>query len=141
MESPKLRRCVDAIDRELSRARRHGHPLSVIAVQVPRPPASPEEAVFESDAWEARVGATLRTSARGADQFLDAGDDRWLAILPETPEEGALHLVERITRRIGELAQAIGAPILLGFGIADRHVAADGAGLLRTAETRLVLAP
>ncbi|MBK7402101.1 MAG: hypothetical protein IPJ34_39130 [Myxococcales bacterium] len=136
MESPKLRRCVDAIDRELSRARRHGHALSVLAVEVPRPEVCPEE-----DTWEAQIGATLRTSARGADQFLPAGGDRWLAILPETPHEGALHLVERITRRVGDLAERVGAPILLAFGIADRHAAGDGEGVLRTAETRLVLAP
>ncbi len=136
MESTNLRRCVDELDRELARARRHGHPLTVVAVEVPRP-----EDCAEEDTWIARVGATLRTSVRGADTFVRTGVDRWLAILPETPHEGALRLVERLTSRVGALAEAVGTPILLAFGIADRHCAPDGEGVLRTAEVRLVLAP
>ncbi|MHB2017003.1 MAG: diguanylate cyclase [Candidatus Xenobia bacterium] len=82
----------EGFDAELTRARRYKHPLSLILLE----PDIPEE--FKAD----RLYASLKILARLAEsqtRVMDIGI-RWgqqiLLVLPETPRDGAVRVVEKI---------------------------------------------
>ena len=94
------RHFVDVADREFSRARRYGHPLSVLMLDIDR---------FKTinDRWGHPVGdrviqelARLTQSViRGQDLCGRLGGDEFALILPETDSAGAQLIAERLRTR------------------------------------------
>ncbi len=93
-----LRRTVsDEVDRELSRTQRHGHPLSVLLVDVDNMKGINDDYGHETgDAVLRNVATALTGCLRPSDRIGRWGDDEFLVLLPETDHTGAVRAAERI---------------------------------------------
>jgi diguanylate cyclase (GGDEF)-like protein len=118
----------EALRRELSRAQRAGKPLSLLLLDVDGLKA------INDTLGHAAGDRALRAVARGARQALRRGDlvariggDEFAVLLPETDEEGARAIAQRIRGKLAR-AGAHGSAVRLSVGVAmalHRLVEAD----------------
>ena len=73
-------------------ARRRGEPMAVVLWQWPESPR------------RRKVLNDISSSLRGEDLLVDISRDRFLLLLPHTPQSGAEILIERIRENMGEIA-------------------------------------
>ena len=92
---------------ELARARRYGRELGLVTV------ALADGAADRALGFEV-VEAVLRT---GPDRAIEIEDGLVAALLPETPLSGAIHVAERMQRRLREA----GLAARVGFAALDRQ--------------------
>jgi hypothetical protein len=86
-----------ALHREDGRVARYGRTASVIVIDVvPRAPDLERRDV-------ARIGAVVRTEARATDRIAAGGPTRFHLLLPETTENEAIAVADRIVRSCAEL--------------------------------------
>lgn len=115
---------------ELRRARRHGHELCVLMLDL-------DHFKQINDGWGhptgdcvlARVGSVLRESLRGSDLPARLGGDEFCAILPNADQDSAVMLAERIRAALSAqpLVTADGVEIRLtcSIGVAALDAARD----------------
>ena len=91
------------LDIEMERARRYGHPLSVVLVDMDRLKAYNDEHghVMGSQALK-DIATILKDCSRSVDIPAKYGGDEFALILPETPKSGAAILAERVCARVRE---------------------------------------
>ncbi len=91
------------------------------------------------------LARVLSTSVRGVDSVGRFGGEEFLVIAPETDEEGALTLAERIRATVAEASieyngRAIPITVSLGFAVADIGIPADYTAMTEAAAAALQFA-
>lgn len=120
---------LDALDRELRRARRSGRPLAVACLDL-------DHFKDVNDRWGHDAGdqvlreaaATLHAALRGGDILGRTGGEEFLAVLPDTPRADALALAERLRAALAGRTLALRRPD--GSGLPHRQTASLGVAVL-----------
>jgi len=100
---------MDRAQVEWSRARRHGHPLGVVVLDVDHFKRVNDRYLHATGDEVLKVVAyTLRTTVRSSDIPARLGGEEFVALLPDTAETGAALLAERIRARLAQ--QQVTAP-------------------------------
>lgn len=87
--------------RELARAARAAHPVSLIAVDVDHfKQINDRYGHLVGDQVIAEIGRLLREATRGSDLVARMGGEEFMFLLPETDADGALQLAERVAERV-----------------------------------------
>jgi diguanylate cyclase (GGDEF)-like protein len=95
---------LELIDAELRRARRSHAPLSLIMFDIDHfKDINDRYGHLCGDAVLASVGVLMRDQLRGSDLKCRYGGEEFVALLPETPIEGAKQVAEGLRRALGEL--------------------------------------
>jgi diguanylate cyclase (GGDEF)-like protein len=101
----------EALDSELSRARRHAHPVSLLFIDVDHfkqfndrhgHPAGDRLLRRIADVLTGGRNSGLPVQARASDIVARYGGEEFMMVLPETGIEGALIKAERVRRRVAE---------------------------------------
>lgn len=123
---------------EFERAVRHGHPLSVVMLDVDF--FKPFNDTFGHPAGDAvlrRVARILADTVRGTDVVARYGGEEFVVLLPDTDHAGAMVLAERLRRGVaaGSWEQR---PITISVGVSTlTPTTADAAALVEEADRAL----
>ena len=113
---------LEALGRELDRARRSRQPLSILMFDIDHFKAINDElGHLRGDDLLRAVGAQLTRVLRSADVRCRYGSDEFLIILPDTPLIGAQQAAESVRRMMAALAMVAGGktiPVTVSIGIA-----------------------
>ena len=114
------RRTLDeALEKEVERALRYAHPLTVLMLDVDGFKAfNDRHGHLQGDAALHRICACLRTQVRSTDLLARFGGDEFVLILPETTWEGAVAVGAKMRDSTCEL-QFAGSPLGLSIGVAE----------------------
>ncbi|MFC3229286.1 diguanylate cyclase [Marinibaculum pumilum] len=103
------RRFLEILSVEMERARRYGRSLSFITFDLDHFKAVNDDHGHDvGDAVLAAVGAVLQRRLRNADLSGRLGGEEFAVLLPETGQEGALCVAEKLRRDIADLSIAGG---------------------------------
>jgi len=95
---------LELIDAELRRARRSHAPLSLIMFDIDHfKDINDQYGHLCGDAVLASVGVLMRDQLRGSDLKCRYGGEEFVALLPETPLDGARQVAESLRRALGDL--------------------------------------
>ena len=111
----------------ISRSRRYSNPLSVVHLDLDIEGADDHE----SDIL--RLSHMLRDQMRWADMIGRLDESKFLLILPETPEDAANILVDKLNAKITALKEHNGLDINTYFGVANWTTGDDSRLLLKRA--------
>ena len=136
---------VERLDEELARGRRSDRPMTLVVTDVDRLQAFSDRLGHAAgDHVIAQVARTLGEHRRATDVVGRIGDDELAMILPETDEQAALIVTERLRRLAGEALREQQLPVTLSAGIAtwslEAHTAdhvLNGASVALAAAKRL----
>jgi hypothetical protein len=103
----------EAVRQEAARQARYGRPIAVIVIEV-----EPDAEALDADTATRRVIEAIGREARETDRAVRTSVSRLMLMLPETTEEDAGHLANRIERAYRSVSEPIGAPGLLDILIA-----------------------
>lgn len=127
---------------EFSRARRYGEPFSAMTFEIDAYDALSRAAETQTQDTVVQVfSGYCVVVMRHCDSFGRLSAARFLALLPETPGDGALKLAHRMCAEVSALdVMVAGAPVRfsVSIGIAELHVAdRNSVDLLRRAQQAL----
>lgn len=95
---------LETLATELQRAKRSGHPLSVMMFDVDRfKKTNDDYGHLAGDAILAAVGAQMARTLRAGDVKCRWGGDEFLVVLPDTPLSGAEHAGGSLTREVASM--------------------------------------
>lgn len=139
---PNQKAMDQALEPLISRSRRYENPLSVIRVRIAdQEGLSAKAGPHAHDSAMVKVAQTLRDQVRWADMVGRYDSSEFLLILPETPEEAARTLVEKLTSKVAEIDLAESGttkiPCSVRFGAASWQKGDDARLLLNRASTNL----
>jgi diguanylate cyclase (GGDEF)-like protein len=104
---------------EIARARRYGHPLSLLFVDVDGLKAINDRGGHGAgDRALVRVATALRRTARSTDLAARWGGDEFALLAPDTTSGAALILGERVRALVSEDARAAGETMTVSVGLA-----------------------
>jgi len=130
----------DQLELELERAKRGARPLSVLVGELSEPRHHGSLPFATADDALRIAAHVVGSEKRRIDTAARVGDNRFALILPETGEQGALVLSERLRAAIANaLSHGAGAPAV-SFGIATFPRHGRTAGALVQAADRALLA-
>ncbi len=95
---------------ELGKGKRYGHPTSVIVVEVR---GLEGRGTADQDRVRVRASSFLLGRLRRVDVLFRAARDRFVAILPETPDSGAAIAAERIRTYVSDVTASFDFPVTL----------------------------
>jgi diguanylate cyclase (GGDEF)-like protein len=131
----------DTFEKELTRAKRYGHPLSLVMLDLHRfKEVNDQHGHPRGDEVLRAVAATLRKSLRTSDSAFRIGGDEFSLVLPQTDSTQALALSKRIGIVFSEVLHSlqISVDVSMDHGVATFPVDADQADqLIHTADERL----
>ncbi len=111
-------------ERELSRARRAGQPLSIIIVDIDHfRPVNESYGNRTGDEVLQRIADLIRAALRKEDMLVRYGGEEFLVMLPEVPGPGAVVVAGRIRKSVeAEALQANGhsVPVTVSVGVSAR---------------------
>lgn len=94
-----------ALTTECERARRHGHPVSLLLLDIDHFKAyNDSHGHLAGDEVLRRVGQLLRETVRTGDCAARYGGEEFVVVLPNTGTDGAVDLAERLRQRMREEA-------------------------------------
>jgi len=129
------------MDREYQRARRYGHPLSLLCVEIDRLESLHDLYGVESERRiQGAVAGLLRSSTRASDVLGTARGHELVVCLPHTPRAGAVALARRLLAGCRELefrGEGRNLRATLSIGIATHGEEPDLARLTELAELAL----
>lgn len=124
-ELPNRRTIFGRFREELERARRHGHPIALIIMDLDHfKRVNDNYGHAVGDEVLRVLGRLLKESARSADVIGRYGGEEFALCLPETTPEDAMQFAERLRRRIEALRVAAGdkeVRVTSSFGVCGRH--------------------
>src|SRR6202030_817405 len=131
----------ETFDKELNRARRYAHPLSLVTLDLHRfKEVNDKHGHPRGDDVLRAAAATLKKALRTSDSAFRIGGDEFALLLPQTDAEQALALSRRVETVFVEMIQ----PLQLSVGVSMDHGVAtfpqDGEQaeqLIRVADERL----
>ncbi|MEX2442411.1 MAG: diguanylate cyclase [Alkalispirochaeta sp.] len=127
---PNRRKISEELDRELSRAQRHGNALSVILADIDHFKAVNDELGHEmGDTTLRGIAETVQATLRPTDRIGRWGGEEFLIILPETDHSGARTAAERIRHGVEQARTIPDRTITLSLGV-------SGLGPVRTSNPR-----
>jgi diguanylate cyclase (GGDEF)-like protein len=129
---------------EISRARRHGRPLSLLLLDLDHfKSVNDDHGHAAGDHALRRIGRILQTTFRVSDSACRYGGEEFAILLPETAKAEACHVAERLRAVIDELEPDLQLPrrLTASLGVASLpDDAADAAGLVSAADAALYAA-
>jgi diguanylate cyclase (GGDEF)-like protein len=109
---------IEQAERELDRARRYGHPVSLAYLDIDDFKAvNDRQGHAAGDALLAGVAERLRAGCRSTDVVARLGGDEFAVLLPETTGDTAESLVARLRSQLKDDAAARGWPVGFSIGI------------------------
>jgi histidinol-phosphatase (PHP family) len=144
---PNRRKISEELDRELSRAQRYGHPMTVLLLDVDKFKTINDELGHDvGDTALRGIARTLASLMRPSDRVGRWGGEEFLILLPETDRTGGRAAAERV--RVGiETADVVrDVTITVSIGVAaigpqradnPRAVSHTAEGLVATADEEL----
>jgi diguanylate cyclase (GGDEF)-like protein len=133
-------------ERELSRVRRAGQPLSIIVIDIDHFRAINEKHGHRlGDEVLARFAEIVRSALRKEDMLVRFGGEELLVMLPEVPGPGAVIVAGRIRRTVAAeplVVEGHSLPLTVSLGVAARLDEGPESleGLLARADSALALA-
>lgn len=122
---PNRRTIFGRFEEELERARRHGHPIALIIMDLDHfKRVNDNYGHAAGDEVLKVLGRVLKESARRADVIGRYGGEEFALCLPETTPEAAMQFAERLRKRVELLRVAAGEDDLYvtsSFGVCGRH--------------------
>ncbi len=114
------RRTLDeALEKEIERALRYSHPLTVLMLDIDGFKAfNDRHGHLQGDAALRGICDSLRTQVRSSDLLARFGGDEFVLLLPETTQEGALAVGAKMRESTRNLRFA-GSPLDLSIGVAE----------------------
>jgi diguanylate cyclase (GGDEF)-like protein len=112
----------DRLERELEMARAFNRPLSVMVVDLDGMKQVNDGFGHKAgDDLLSAFGAFLLSTTRASDVPARVGGDEFAIILPDTSDQAAVALKERLNRRLSEmsLVEGVDIPITASFGVAS----------------------
>ena len=121
---------LEALDREISLARRSRQPLSILMFDIdPFKTINDELGHLRGDDLLRAVGAKLTRVLRSTDVRCRYGGDEFLIVLPDTPLLGAQQVGELVRREMTSLTMVVGdkiIPVSISVGVATAGLAELG---------------
>lgn len=106
-----------ALARESVRAARYDRPAAVLIVEL-----LPDRPGQDFDSWlrtiAGPIARSLRQDSRETDLVARVAGTRFQMLLPETDEEGASRLADRVARECRSFIQGTGAPVAIRVSVA-----------------------
>jgi diguanylate cyclase (GGDEF)-like protein len=138
------RHLAETLDREVARARRFGHPISLIIMDVDDfKQINDREGHLQGDIVLETVADVVREGTRSIDVPARYGGDELAVILVETDREGALIVGERLTDRMREIEVPLrdggSMGVTISLGVATIPDSADTLDSLVDAADRALL--
>jgi len=133
-------------EREISRARRAGQPLSIIILDIDHfRPINERHGHRAGDAVLQRVADVVRGALRKEDMLVRYGGEEFLVLLPDVPGPGAVVVAGRIRKAVEAQAFEVGGtavPVTVSVGVSARLDEGPESieGLLARADEALSLA-
>jgi diguanylate cyclase (GGDEF)-like protein/PAS domain S-box-containing protein len=132
---------LDRAHQELSRARRLGHPLSLVVMDVDRFKQVNDHYGHQAgDRVLAELSRTVMRSLRSHDIFARVGGEEFHLMLPESDRKACMETAERLRASIAETTFGLnGASVRVtaSFGCAQLRAADDLDALIRRADQRM----
>lgn len=114
----------EVAEREMSRARRAGQPLSIVMVDIDHFRAVNEKyGQRAGDAMLQRVAEVLRAALRKEDMLVRYGGEEFLVLLPDVPGPGAVIVAGRLRKAVAAAEVAVGElrlALTVSAGVAAR---------------------
>jgi diguanylate cyclase (GGDEF)-like protein len=137
-ELPNYRAFRDRLENEVSRARRHGRPLTVAVVDVDRfGEATDRVGHEESEQSFAAIAALVRSAVRDEDVVARLGADELGIAFVESDRATALLAAERARRLVAQTPLRHGVCLTVSVGLCDLDAAPSADELLRRADAAL----
>lgn len=131
----------ESFEKELNRAKRYSHPLSLVSLDLHRfKEVNDQLGHPRGDDVLRAVASTLRKSLRTSDAAFRVGGDEFAVLLPQTDAAQALALSKRISAVFSEVLRTlhISVPVGLDHGVATFPVDSDNTEeLIQIADARL----
>jgi diguanylate cyclase (GGDEF)-like protein len=133
-------------ERELSRVRRAGQPLSIVMIDIDHfRQVNEKHGHRTGDAVLQRVAEAIRSALRKEDMLVRFGGEEFLVLLPDVPGPGAVVVAGRIRRTVASEPVAVDGlalPVTVSLGVAARLDEGPESieGLLARADSALALA-
>lgn len=131
----------ETFEKELNRARRYAHPLSLVALDLHRfKEVNDQLGHLRGDDVLRAVASTLRKSLRTSDSAFRVGGDEFSLLLPQTDAAQAFALAKRISVIFSEVLQALQISIQVSMDQGIATYSADGETveqLIQVADERL----
>jgi len=110
----------NTLERETARARRAGHPLSVMMVEIDRFKLTNDHfGHLQGDAVLRRVADVLQQHTRAGDLAARFGGDEFVLLLPGASKRDTVRIAERVRCHAAEVSQEVErAPLTLSIGLA-----------------------
>jgi diguanylate cyclase (GGDEF)-like protein len=135
---PNHRAFRDRLEDEVSRARRHGRPLTAAVVDIDRYRALTEEIGPEAaEEALADIGRALRSVVRDEDVVARIGVDEFGIAFLESERATALRAAERARRLIATTPLPHSMTVTISVGLCDIEVASSADELMRRADAAL----
>jgi len=118
-ELPNSRRFMEMVEGELKRMKRYRRPLTLAYVDLDNfKVVNDTKGHDEGDRVLREVARVLRANVRETDRVARLGGDEFCALLPETGEDGAYKVLEKVREGILALAKSEGWPVTISLGAA-----------------------
>jgi len=134
---------LECLDREISRSNRHRRPLAVVVFDVDRfKEVNDGMGHLCGDSSLRELVTCAQRAIRKEDLFARFGGDEFLIVLPETNQDGAVCVAERLRERVAQHGFQFGdrayqLSISLGIAVKDAEQPATATDLIRRADAKL----
>lgn len=109
----------DALEREIARARRNRHPVSVALVEIDAfKHINDRFGHLQGDVALRKMADVLRTRTRATDLSARFGGDEFVLLLPDVPKRTAAQVAERIRSYVAEIVLHDEARLTVSIGVA-----------------------
>jgi diguanylate cyclase (GGDEF)-like protein len=124
---------------ELSRARRTGHPFSLMYIDLDNFKHVNDTLGHQAgDSLLRTVGAELRAATRATDVVARLGGDEFSVLLPETSAEGAADVAAKVRARLQACMNLGGWPVTFSIGVVSCGRLPDSVAAVLEAADRLM---
>ena len=143
---PNRRSFKDRLAREMADAKRYGHPLSVMVIDVDHfKKLNDREGHAAGDEALVEVSRVLKASLREVDMVARYGGEEFVVILSRTAEPDAIKVGEKLREGVANigLPSAAGQPLghlSVSIGVAQLEEGEDGAALVQRADRAVYVA-